>query len=222
MFSYLSSLGYPFRERPFVFFFSVVIVWAMHLALWAPVLGWIADFCFLAPFMCAFFMKIVRQSALGDDGICHFPEVENWLESFFLPYVRFIACVVVSFLPLFAYLNMTDWETAGFLFWFLVAVGLIYFPGAFMRTAVVESFDGLSPMGWWSLVKRAPLVYAGVVIACSAGLWVILSLPSGLLMDFAMAPVQLYITCVMMNVFGLFLLKHEFADPEEDDGFSVS
>ena len=46
MSNYLSSLGYPFRERPMVFVFSVLIVWAMYLALWAPVLGWIANFCF--------------------------------------------------------------------------------------------------------------------------------------------------------------------------------
>lgn len=65
MSNYLSSLGYPFRERPMVFVFSVLIVWAMYLALWAPVLGWIANFCFLGPFMCAFCMKMVRQSAMA-------------------------------------------------------------------------------------------------------------------------------------------------------------
>ena len=49
MSNYLSSLGYPFRERPMVFVFSVLIVWAMYLALWAPVLGWIANFCLPRP-----------------------------------------------------------------------------------------------------------------------------------------------------------------------------
>ena len=32
MSNYLSSLGYPFRERPMVFVFSVLIVWAMSRA----------------------------------------------------------------------------------------------------------------------------------------------------------------------------------------------
>ena len=108
MSNYLSSLGYPFRERPMVFVFSVLIVWAMYLALWAPVLGWIANFCFLGPFMCAFCMKMVRQSAMGDEGICHFPELEGWFESLFLPYVRTLVCAVIAFLPLSIYLNVVD------------------------------------------------------------------------------------------------------------------
>ncbi|MFR4224139.1 MAG: hypothetical protein ACLT38_11380 [Akkermansia sp.] len=50
----------------------------------------------------------------------------------------------------------------------------------------------------------------------------ILSLPSGFLMDFAMAPVKLYVACVLMNMCGLFMLKHEFAGEEEEGGFSIS
>ena len=34
--------GYPFRGRPMVFAFAVLIVWAMFLAAWAPLIGWIA------------------------------------------------------------------------------------------------------------------------------------------------------------------------------------
>ena len=172
--------------------------------------------------MCAFFMKIIRQSALGEEGICHFPEMESWLESFFLPYIRFSACVAVSFLPLLVYLEITDWDPDGTMVLPLAALGMVYFPAAFMRTAVLESFDGLSPLGWWSLVKRAPLAYAGVALAAGAGWWGIESLPSGPLADFAMAPVKLYVTCVMMNVFGLFLLKYEFTDAEEDEDFFLS
>ena len=65
MSDYLSSLGYPFRGRPMVFVFSVMMVWGMFLAARDVLIGWIAAFCFLLPFMCAFFMKMVRQSAMG-------------------------------------------------------------------------------------------------------------------------------------------------------------
>lgn len=37
-----------------------------------------------------------------------------------------------------------------------------------------------------------------------------------------MAPVKLYVTCVLMNVCGLFMLKHEFAEEGEEDDFSIS
>ena len=43
MSDYLSSLGYPFRGRPMVFAFAVLIVWAMFLAAWAPLIGWIVS-----------------------------------------------------------------------------------------------------------------------------------------------------------------------------------
>lgn len=222
MSDYLSSLGYPFRGRPMVFVFAVFIVWAMFLAAWAPLIGWIAIFCFMLPFMCAFFMKMVQQSAMGEEDMCLFPELEEWLESLMLPFARLVTCIVVSFLPLVVYVQAVDWDVDGPLFWLFLAAGVIYFPGVFMRTAVLESFSGLSPAGWWGLVRRAPLSYAGLLGAMYAGGWVILSLPSGFLMDFAMAPVKLYVTCVLMNMCGLFMLKHEFAGEEEDDGFSVS
>ena len=161
-----------------VFAFAVLIVWAMFLAAWAPLIGWIAIFCFLQPFMCAFFMKMVQRSAMGEEEICLFPELEEWLDDLMMPYIRLVMCMAVSFL--------------------------------------------LSPAGWWGLVRKAPLPYAGLLGAICAGGWVILSLPSGFLMDFAMAPVKLYVACVLMNMCGLFMLKHEFAGEEEEGGFSIS
>ena len=222
MSNYLSSLGYPFRERPMVFVFSVLIVWAMYLALGAPVRGGIANFCFLGPFMCAFCMKMVRQSAMGDEGICHFPELEGWFESLFLPYVRTLVCAVIAFLPLSIYLNVVDWEPDALPGWFFMIAGIIYFPGIFMRTALMDSFDGLSPSGWWDLVRKAPMTYLGLVLGVLAGAVIVAYLPSGILMTFFSLAVMLYITCVLMNAFGLFLLKHEFAEEEDDDGFSIS
>lgn len=222
MSDYLSSLGYPFRGRPMVFIFGVLIIWAMYLASWASLIGLIANFCFLLPFMGVFFMKMVQQSAMGEEEICLFPELEDWLDSMMMPFIQLVACMVVSSLPLVIYLNVADWDLDGSLVWLFIAAGAVYFPGAFMRTAVLESFSGLSPVGWWMLVRRAPLAYAGVLAAIGAGGWVILNLPSGLLLDFVMAPVKLYVTCVLMNVCGLFMLKHEFAEEGEEDDFSIS
>lgn len=41
-------------------------------------------------------------------------------------------------------------------------------------------------------------------------------------MDFAMVPVKLYVACVLMNMCGLFMLKHGIAGEEEDGSFSPS
>lgn len=205
-----------------VFAFAVLIVWAMFLAAWAPLIGWIAIFCFLQPFMCAFFMKMVQRSAMGEEEICLFPELEEWLDDLMMPYIRLVMCMAVSFLPLVIYLGVMDWDMDSPLIWLFIAAGAAYVPGVFMRTSVLESFSGLSPAGWWGLVRKAPLPYAGLLGAICAGGWVILSLPSGFLMDFAMAPVKLYVACVLMNMCGLFMLKHEFAGEEEDGGFSIS
>lgn len=46
MSDYLSSLGYPFRGRPMVFVFSVMMVWGVFLAARDVLIGWIAAFVF--------------------------------------------------------------------------------------------------------------------------------------------------------------------------------
>ena len=106
MSDYLSSLGYPFRVRPMVFVFSVMMVWGVFLAARDVLIGWIAAFCFLLPFMCAFFMKMVRQSAMGEEDICPFPELDEWLVSLMLPFVRLVVCIIVSFLRVCAYCGL--------------------------------------------------------------------------------------------------------------------
>ena len=146
-----------------VFAFAVLIVWAMFLAAWAPLIGWIAIFCFLQPFMCAFFMKMVQRSAMGEEEICLFPELEEWLDDLMMPYIRLVMCMAVSFLPLVIYLGVMDWDMDSPLIWLFIAAGAAYFPGVFMRTSVLESFSGLSPAGWWGLVRKAPLPYAGLL-----------------------------------------------------------
>lgn len=167
-------------------------------------------------------MKWMRQSAMGEEDICPFPELDEWLDSLMLPFVRLVVCIIVSFLPFAVYAHTAAWAADTPLAWLFLAAGAIYFPGVFMRTSVRERFSGLSPVGWWGLVRRAPFSYAGLLGAICAGGWIILNLPSGPLMDFAMAPVKLYVACVLMNMCGLFMLKHEFAGEEEDDSFSVS
>lgn len=206
---YLSSLGYPFRERPFVFVFGVFMLWAMQLAEWAPVIGGIA-IIFLAGYLCAFFMKIVQTSIMEDeDGICLFPEFEGWIETIFMPCVRFLACMVFSLLPLILYFFFEgeDWG------WILLLrlAGAVYFPLAFMRTAALESLSGLSPLAWVRIVRRIPLAYAGLVLFFLAGLMVLGFFPDGFLFNLVLAPLKLYILCVSMNVFGLFMRKHEEA-----------
>lgn len=215
MSSYLSSLGYPFRERPAVFFFGVMILWAMLLALWAPVIGVIANL-FLMGYMCAFFMKMVQQSALGEDGICLFPDFESFFETIVMPYIRCIVCCVVSLLPLIIFGNMTDWGDDDFpgydlVLWGTLVFPILYLPAAFMRTAVLESFSGLSLRAWWRMCRRMPWAYLGLVLCFCTGGLVLYLLPSGYLLNFAMVPVQLYIICVLMNICGRFMLKHEDA-----------
>lgn len=169
MSDYLSSLGYPFRGRPMVFVFSVMMVWGVFLAARDVLIGWIAAFCFLLPFMCAFFMKMVRQSAMGEEDICPFPELDEWLDSLMLPFVRLVVCIIVSFLPFAVYAHTAAWAADTTLAWLFLAAGVIYFPGVFMRTSVRERFSGLSPVGWWGLVRRAPFSYAGLLGAICAG-----------------------------------------------------
>lgn len=205
---YLSSLGYPFRGRPAVFVFGVVILWAMQLAEWAPAIGGIA-IVFLAGYMCAFLMKMTQTSIMEDEDICAFPDFEGWIETIFLPYLRFLGCVLISLLPLLFYLFFMGDDPTWILL--LIAAAAVYFPLAFMRTAALESLSGVSPLAWGKIVRRIPLPYAGLALFFLAGLAVLTYFPEGFLVNLALAPVKLYILCVYMNVFGLFMRKHEEA-----------
>ncbi len=168
-------------------------------------------------------MKMVRQSGPWEKRIsAPFLNWMNGLTPSCCLFVRLVVCIIVSFLPFAVYAHTAAWAADTTLAWLFLAAGVIYFPGVFMRTSVRERFSGLSPVGWWGLVRRAPFSYAGLLGAICAGGWIILNLPSGPLMDFAMVPVKLYVACVLMNMCGLFMLKHEFAGEEEDGSFSPS
>ena len=83
--------------------------------------------------MCAFFMKMVRQSAMGEEDICPFPELDEWLDSLMLPFVRLAVCIIVSFLPSAVYAHTAAWAADTTLAWLFLAAGVIYFPGVFMK-----------------------------------------------------------------------------------------
>ncbi len=169
MSDYLFSLGYPFRGRPMVFVFSVMMVWGMFLAARDVLIGWIAAFCFLLPFMCAFFMKMVRQSAMGEEDICPFPELDEWLDSLMLPFVRLVVCIIVSFLPSAVYAHTAAWAADTPLAWLFLAAGVIYFPGVFMRTSVRECFSGLSPWAGGGLSEGLPFPMPGYLAPYAPG-----------------------------------------------------
>ena len=57
MSDYLSSLGYPFRGRPMVFVFSVMMVWGVFLAARDVLIGWIA-----ALFPAAFHVRLFHEN----------------------------------------------------------------------------------------------------------------------------------------------------------------
>lgn len=223
MSDYLSSLGYPFRGRPMVFVFSVMMVWGVFLAARDVLIGWIAAFCFLLPFMCAFFMKMVRQSAMGEEDICPFPELDEWLDSLMLPFVRLVVCIIVSFLPFAVYAHTAAWAADTTLAWLFLAAGVIYFPGVFMRTSVRERFSGLSPVGWWGLVRRAPFSYAGL-LGCHMRRGMDHPEPSFRAFDGFRHGAREAVCRLRVDEYvrDWFMLKHEFAGEEEDGSFSPS
>lgn len=99
-------------------------------------------------------MKMVQRSAMGEEEICLFPELEEWLDDLMMPYIRLVMCMAVSFLPLVIYLGVMDWDMDSPLIWLFIAAGAAYFPGVFMRTSVLESFSGLSPAAGGGLSER--------------------------------------------------------------------
>ncbi len=213
---YLSALGYPFRGGCAKFVIAVLMLWMMSLVQFAPLLGPLALFIIIG-FLCCYGMKMVQISATDNQDMCAFPDWTSPMENIFWPLFRSFACLVICSFPLWLYhLIGVKSEVAAYA---ALLLCVIYFPVAYMRTAALESISGINVKPCFNVMRRAPFAYGGVVLFFIAvvflsGLfsyWMRVEEGYGMKMlsQILCQVVDFYLFCVCMNVFGLFMRKHE-------------
>ncbi len=218
---YLSAFAYPFRGGCAKFVISVLMVWVMTMAQFAPLLGPFAVL-FIMGFLCCYAMKIVQMSATDDQDMCAFPDWTSPIDNIFWPLFRTLACLVICSFPLWVY-HVIGAENM-VLFTLAQIIAVAYFPVAYMRTAALESISGINVKPCFNVIRRAPFAYGGVVLFFIAigsvshlfshlmgvdmGFGLIVTLKYGLRQMLCQV-VDFYLFCVCLNVFGLFMRKHE-------------
>ncbi len=219
---YLSAFAYPFRGGCAKFVMAVMMLWMMTMVQFAPMVGPLAVF-FIMGFLCCYGMKMVQMSATDNQDMCAFPDWTSPVENFFWPIFRTLACLVICSFPLWLYhLIGVKSEVAAYA---AGLIGVAYFPVAYMRTAALESISGINVKPCFNVIRRAPFAYGGVVLFFIAngmvshlfshlmgvdmmGNGMIVTLKYGLRQMLCQV-VDFYLLCVCLNVFGLFMSKHE-------------
>ncbi len=167
-------------------------------------------------------MKIVQMSATDDQDMCAFPDWTSPIDNIFWPLFRTLACLVICSFPLWVY-HVIGAENM-VLFTLAQIIAVAYFPVAYMRTAALESISGINVKPCFNVIRRAPFAYGGVVLFFIAigsvshlfshlmgvdmGFGLIVTLKYGLRQMLCQV-VDFYLFCVCLNVFGLFMRKHE-------------
>ncbi len=197
---YLTALGYPFRGH------GRIITIISIILCWVSVFG---GAIILTSYFTVFFMKMVQSSGMGEDDLCDFPSpYEGWIDSIILPYFRISALILVSFGPC-ALAVWQEWPDATV--FILGLLGYLYFPMAFLRVALTESFHGMSPIGWWQSVSEIPWPYAKLTAFSTLVITICAILPEFYPAVFISRPIQFILICISMNILGKFYRKHEDA-----------
>jgi hypothetical protein len=108
--------------------------------------------------------SVIATSARGDRQLPTVPDASfgNPGEDIGMPFGLTIGCGVFSFAPAAAYYFFAG-RHADEVFWFLAALGGLYFPMALLAVGVFECLDALSPGPIVKSILRIPLQY---LVAC--------------------------------------------------------
>ncbi len=130
----------------------------------------IGFFFFLAGFLCAYAVKLVRSSADGEKQPPDWPSIIDFWTDIALPLVQVLVTITISFGPLLGYLYLTfgdGMSAVPGLALGLLAFGIVYFPMAFLAMSVSGSVEYANPVFVISgIVKIGPTYLIACVVLC--------------------------------------------------------
>jgi hypothetical protein len=156
---------------------AIIVVTALFVCIATAIAAWIGGILFpygiiitiLVNVVCwgyvaLFLFSIIANSAKGDRELPTVPtlDVGSPAESIGMPFGLLIGCGGVSFGAAAAYYFFAG-RHADELFWFLAAIGALYFPMGMLAVGVFECIEALSPGPIVKSILRIPLQY---LVAC--------------------------------------------------------
>jgi hypothetical protein len=171
----------------------------------------------LAGYMAAYMVKIIRETAGGDDEPPDWPDISNVYDDVLRPAILLLAAIAVSFWPVGAAYAATFYDPrfGGLVLWFLGVLGVLYFPMAMVTVVMHDSLQGLNPLTVLGGIAKtcssyvmACAVLVMAFLVCIALEWGV-RIPVPLLGELVQGIISFYFIIVEMRILGLIYRCHE-------------
>lgn len=199
---------------PYVILGGTVFLALMHLVVKFPILGALYALVTIG-YLSAYMVQIVRTSADGKSSPPDWPEFGHW-GHILVPLFYLASTLAVSFSPAILYLVASDrGGDQSIVFWALSALGVVYFPMAFLALAMTNLTRAIAPIFVVPSIFRVWRHYlvACVLMALAYGFsylartFAVETLPIiGSLMSHAFS---VYFMLLEMRIIGILFLTHE-------------
>jgi len=211
------AFKYPFRGNGLILLITGTIFYGLLGALLsspgamvARGYSWIV-WVIMYGYLFAYLQKIVVCSAAGDDEPPDWPEVSDIGSDIIQPFFQFGITLVLSFVP--AWVAST--QLGPLPGQFILLLGLIFFPMAFLAVAMSDSFASLNPVFIASSIMKAPKPYLLTCIAFAVVVFLyhnvrkgLAQIPIPVIPYFAFWFIFLIALIIGMRVLGLFYYMH--------------
>jgi hypothetical protein len=121
---------------------------------------------FSAGYLCAYLQKVLCATTQGEDDVPGWPEFSQWWDDIVVPFRLFLAAILASFGPAFAYMiyhAVNDSEMSLPVLFPLFSLGFLYFPMALLAAAMSNNWFAVNPLVVLPAITRLNLQY---VLAC--------------------------------------------------------
>ena len=136
------------------------------LVSYSPFLGGTASL-FVFAYLCGLYFELVELSSDEDNELFAFPDISDPIEDIVLPTVKVIGVIIISFLPLIAWIIWGDDSLPLYneTIYALVALGIFYIPMAMLATISLGSLRGaMIHIVLPSIFKAGPLYLLAVFL----------------------------------------------------------
>jgi hypothetical protein len=110
----------------------------------------------------AYLMKIVSESADGEDELPEWLDLEFWGDEIVLPYAFMLGVMISSYLPVLIYTRHVSYIESPNYAWLgtLIVVGSIYAPMGLATTSVLKKLEAVNPLLIIQSISKIPRDYA--------------------------------------------------------------
>ncbi len=217
-----SAAGYPFRGTGWaMFLFGTVFLGVIEELFGAVELfsrfGVVAALpaVLVAPFLFylfAFLMRVVEETARGNEEIPYWPEITDWWDDVILPTLRFFYALCVTLVPAFWY-----WSSDGssvIAFNVILGLGLFYFPMAVISMCMHESVWGMLPHKVIPAILKTFLDYVliwGLEIGAVVAAYLLVNWVADVpyVGSILITAVELYLLIMVMHLLGILYAANE-------------